>query len=97
MVGGVLEGFIKSSFSFTVSSNQKSLFSGERLFQSNAAGYKSPLFGRYHPKLPDGRRGLLNRGTFRTGWSNHGNRHVFRTAFGKRGTKWKIDWFYGDK
>jgi RHS repeat-associated protein len=69
-------------------------FSGEAAFSSKLIGYQSRLFGRFHPKyLPDGVKGLLNRGPIRTGWSNKGAQHVFRTAVGKPGTRFKIDWF----
>ena len=70
---------------------------GNAMWKSSAFGSRSYLFGRYHSRyVPYGRRGVFNSGSFRTGWSNHGNRHVFRSAFGTKGTNNKIDWFYGN-
>ncbi len=59
---------------------------GEAMWESSLWGPRSPFFGRYHSKfLPQGRRGILNKGMQTgIGWSNHGNRHVFRFKINKR-------------
>ncbi|MBY0434098.1 MAG: hypothetical protein K2U26_08325 [Cyclobacteriaceae bacterium] len=72
-----------------------SAFSGEAVFTNQFFGYQSRLFGRYNSRfLPDGVKGWLNRGPIRTGWSNKGTQHVFRTAIGPPKTRFKIDWFF---
>ena len=61
--------------------------------QYGAIGYRRRLFGRWHPKFyPNGVKGSLNRGNFRTGWGHKAGRgDVFRTSLtnGKH-----IDWFH---
>jgi len=67
---------------------------GEAMWQSSTFGRKSMLFGRYHSQfVPDGRRGILNTGMRKgIGWSNHGNRHVFRAKY--NGQKLKYPHIY---
>jgi hypothetical protein len=68
---------------------------GAKLFESKLLGYASKNFGRYHSKfVPNGVKGVLNNGFIRTGWSNNGATHTFRTAIGHNPNQlMKIDWF----
>ena len=69
---------------------------GAKLFESKLLGYASKNFGRYHSKfVPNGVKGVLNNGFIRTGWSNNGATHTFRTAIGHNPNQlMKIDWFW---
>jgi len=71
---------------------------GKTMFYSNMFGYKSKWFGRWNPQhLPNGVKGKLNQGPYRTGWgwNNNTGRHTFRTSAGHTGKH--IDWFVGPK
>ncbi|MDB0600836.1 hypothetical protein PL373_06715 [Tenacibaculum maritimum] len=73
-----------------------SKFFGKSIFTSKLLGYGSKYFGRFHPKyLPDGVKGIFNRGVLRTGWGNNRGIHTFRTSIGNTGRH--IDWFYVPK
>jgi len=68
---------------------------GQAMFKSSTFGYKSLLFGRrHHIYLPDGVKGILNRGPLRTGWGNFSGRDVFRTSIGNPPGNKHIDWFF---
>gem|GEM_PF-6482386 len=68
---------------------------GLKLFEGKYA-FNSKLIGRDHSKsLPDGVKVSLNQGFIRTGWSNAGSQHIFRTSVGHKGSLYHrhIDWF----
>ena len=84
---------IGKQFTFALPSTRIIGF-GATMFSSKTFGYQSKLFGRSHPSLPNGQRGILNTGEIRTGWGWNGTNQVFRTGIG---TGNHIDWFLGPR
>jgi len=68
---------------------------GGAMWKSSTFGPRSYLFGRKNSFMLNGRKGILNRGYFRTGWGcKKGRGDVFRTSLGSPPNNPHIDWIF---